>query len=146
MRDLGGRPLGTWINEYECHLRKRLGALAANGENEVWWDTLHPDAAVDVQAEIVEKGLPWLDRFPDADAVILAWRDHGFVDVGMHPAAPLDVAALMVSRGDRERAEAVARAYVESELSDHHREYVNTFLPTIGLDDLVAAVGDGDSD
>ncbi len=135
MRTSGGRPAKDWVNEYECHLRKRLGELSHRQDH--WWDVLSPNAAADVASAIESAGLPWLDLHGDAEAVINRWRDVGSAAAGLPPAGPLEVACLLIHRGDLPAAEVVLRDYMSSEINEHHRSYLVGFLPTIGMGHLL---------
>lgn len=127
---------GAWVNEYNGHLRRRLGTLADEQARDVWWDSRHPDAAADVAEVIRSVGLPWLGRFPDVGSVIEAWRIEGWRAIGMSPASSVDIACLLIRLDRRDEAEVVLREYLSGALNQSHVRYLRDFLPTIGMGHL----------
>jgi hypothetical protein len=127
----------SWVNEYDGHLRARLGALADAESRDVWWDPRHPDAADDVAGVIREFGLPWLARFPDVDSVVEQWLSGDAVVQGSPFNGLLDIAPLMVARGRAAEVEPLLREYLRADLQRVHRDYLAEFLPTIGMGHLL---------
>jgi hypothetical protein len=127
----------SWVNEYDGHLRARLGALADPDGRDVWWDTRHPDAAADVTDVIRDVGLPWLARFPGVDSVVTQWLAGDAVLRGSLVNGLLDVAPLMVNQGRGAEVEPLLREYLRGDLHRSHRDYLAEFLPTIGMGHLL---------
>jgi hypothetical protein len=126
-----------WVNEYDGHLRARLGALADPESRDVWWDPRHPDAADDLAGVIRDFGLPWLARFPDVDSVVEQWLSGDAVVQGSLLNGLLDIAPLMVTRGRAAEVEPLLREYLRGDLHRGHRDYLAGFLPTIGMGHLL---------
>jgi hypothetical protein len=78
VRDMEYPLSGRFVQEYHCEIRSRLGALGFAGED-VWWDLDYRIA--ETGAEIVgamrQKGVPFLDRFPDYRSVLAALEKDG---------------------------------------------------------------------
>jgi hypothetical protein len=125
-----------WFNEYNCHLRMRIGSLLAARED-VWWSLEDPGRAGGAALEAVqEAGLPWLDRLASRDGILAAYELVGRQGVGLPPAGPVRIAWLLKGR-DRGRAEAILRAYLEEPLSPGHRARVETWLREGGFEYLL---------
>jgi hypothetical protein len=73
------KPFPPFLNEYQCHLRLRLGELGThNNEDDPWW-SLKGDldrVGRDVAGLIESFALSWLERFDTRRAVIAAWERH----------------------------------------------------------------------
>jgi Domain of unknown function (DUF4304) len=105
-----------WINEYNCHLRKRIGSLLETRED-VWWSLEDPDVAATGSLQAIRQaGLPWLDRIASRNGILAAYECLGRQEVGLPPAAPVQIAWLLRDR-DRQRAETMLRTYLEEPLS-----------------------------
>lgn len=125
-----------WINEYNCHLRMRIGPLLAARED-VWWSLEDPEAAATAAVDAIqEAGLPWLDRLASRDGILAAYELVGNRGVGLPPAGPVRIAWLLKSR-DREQAEAMLRAYLEKPLSSGHRTRLERWLREGGFEYLL---------
>ena len=131
-----GNPRSEWVNEYNCDLRRTIGQLLREGGD--WWWPLSDEHAEEVaKSAIVEQGLPWLDQFPDHEAVLNGFRDAGPLDIGMSPAAPLDVAQMLDALGKHDDARVVLAEYVNQPVHQSHANYLTAYLPSIGHADLV---------
>jgi len=128
----------SWVNEYDCQLRKAFGELLPDSKD-VWWPLGRSDVAADVALDALqEAGLPWLDRLTSRDAILAAYEDVGRIGLGQTPRGPVEIAWLLRNR-DRGRAEAVLRAYLQ-ELEPHesgHREYLERWLRKGGFSHLL---------
>jgi len=132
-----GAPKSDWINDYNCALRKRLGELLPE-QADIWWSLEHPAAAV--EREITIHAIPWLDRFGNYEQIIEVFETEGRDPLGMHPAAPLDVADLYLSMGRQEEARALLAGYAAAEHNPGHPDVIVQFLRTRGFADLVPLV------
>lgn len=135
-----GPPRSAWINTYDCQLRWRLGELLPGGADR-WWDLRDGAAADEVLAAVVEVGIPRLDAFPDAEHVLGAYERDGPAGLGMitPDAIALDVADLLLARGEHGRARALLSDYVARVAGRTHRphqEYLREYLAERGLSEL----------
>jgi hypothetical protein len=95
-----GVPRSTWINEYNCHLRRTIGQLM-NGDSgsDLWW-SLHDDRAPEIARIALEDyGLPWLEEFPSRESILKRFEAEGPLALGMSPAGGLDVAEMLIAMG-----------------------------------------------
>jgi hypothetical protein len=138
MQRSGASPSG-WVNEYNCQLRMRLGQLLPE-HFDVWWNLGHIDAAEDVARAIDEHGLPWLDRLGSYAAILRVYEAEGRTGLGLHPAAPLDIADLHLALGQVAEARAVLAKYVAQKHQPGHAEYIAKYLTEWGLTDLISAI------
>jgi len=134
-----GAPRSDWINDYNCQLRKRLGELLPE-QADVWWSLEHADAGEDVRREVSDQALPWLDRFGSYQQIVAIFETAGRDPLGMHPAAPLDLADLYIVMGDRAKARELLVHYAAAEHAPGHAGVIVDYLRARELDDLVPLV------
>lgn len=137
-----GNPRSSWINDYNCQLRWRLGNLLPGGFDQ-WWDLRDRVALDEVLAAVENVGLPTLDPFPNAESVLDTYEREGPAGFGSiaSAAVALDVADLLLARRETERARALLERYVDEISQGRHRphqEYVREYLAERGLSDLDA--------
>jgi len=135
-----GSPQGSWINEYNCHLRRTIGQLLGDNAGDWWWPLSDPEADNVAHTALVDHGLPWLDRFPDHECVFQAFKASGALGVGMSPAGALDVAQMLSAINRDEEARSVLEEYVSQPVLQSHAYYLGEYLPGIGHGDLVSKV------
>lgn len=131
-----GAPRGSWINDYDCQLRETVGRLLTGEWTDFWWRLDDPEASTKAGDALRAVGLPWLDRFPNAAAILDEFDRVGPIDIGTHPAGALDVADLCRARGDTARERRVLEAYVAQPVLYSHAEYLGGYLNQHGHDDL----------
>jgi hypothetical protein len=124
--DRGGPPRSSWINDYDCQLRKRIGELMPE-QNDVWWPLAFEPSQQQAIGALHDVGLPWLDQFTGRQVIIDMFRSRHEAELGMTPAAALDIADLMLATGDTHGAEQVVRSYLAQDVwRSGHRDYVET--------------------
>lgn len=124
--DRGGPPQSSWINDYDCQLRKRIGELMPE-QADVWWPLDLEPSGQQVTDALSDVGLAWLDQFTDRRAIISRFRLGDEDELGMTPAAALDVADLLLATGEVDAAEKLVRRYLAlDDVRRGHREYVET--------------------
>ncbi|MBX3315206.1 MAG: hypothetical protein KF906_12910 [Actinobacteria bacterium] len=136
-----GSPRSAWINEYNCQLRRTMGQLMfPDASGDLWWSLDGPSAEADASRLLVGHGLPWLDRFPDNEAVLAAFDREGALPLGMGPAGSLDIADLYRSIGQLADEDRILRAYVGRPMWPGHAEYVHAYLLQRGRADLAGMI------
>lgn len=127
-------PRSSWVNEYNCQLRWRLGTLMDGGSDR-WWDLRDRLSMEEVLSALIDRGLPKLDSFPDADSVLAAYAAEGHRALGdiANRSVALDVADLLIARNERKAAEDLLRWYVGELVTDPnphipHQGYVRDYL------------------
>lgn len=136
--DRGGAPLSSWVNDYDCQLRKRIGELMPD-QNDVWWPLdFEPsqEQAIDALREV---GLSWLDQFTSRQIVLDTFWTGDEDELGMSPSAALDIADLLLATGNIQAAEQTVRNYLaKGDLHRGHRDYVeNEYLELRNLRHLL---------
>ena len=135
-------PKSDWINEYNCHLRQTMGQLMIPDDwFDLWWSLEEEQADQMARAAILEHGLPWLDQFPDREALLERFDAVGPTAIGMAGrAGDLDIAEMLTSLGRLAEARRLLERYVESRTLPGHAEYLAEYLPRIGHGDLVPRI------
>ncbi|GLI29024.1 hypothetical protein ARHIZOSPH14_32660 [Agromyces rhizosphaerae] len=131
-----GGPRGSWINEYNCQLRRGI----ADPETRPWWSLDDPRSSAAAGSALWTIGLPWFDALPDATAVLDAFGSPDGPPLGMSPAAALDIADLCRARGETERERRLLEAYVVEPVSRPHAPYLAAYLTERGHADLVPSI------
>jgi len=142
-----GSPRSSWINEYNCQLRRTIGQLLyPESGGDFWWSLSADGIAAEARRQIIEYGLPWLSGFASKDSILEAFESDGPLGIGMHPAAALDIAELYsgLDRGDDARR--ILEAYVRGLTAGGHADYVARYLVERGQGDLVPLIPSGGKD
>jgi hypothetical protein len=136
-------PRRAWINEYDCHLRRRLGELIP-GEGEVWWSITEEDAATeDVKGALEAHGLPWLSGLSSRQSILDSYYLFGADVLGLPPRARIDIARLHLATGDEEAADRELRLHWQDSLQPSHREYFQGILRQLGREHVIDATSGG---
>lgn len=135
-----GTPRSSWVNDYNCQLRETVGRLLTGEWRDFWWRLDDPDASAKAGDALRAVGLPWLDRFPNATAVLDEFDRVGPIEIGTHPAGALDIADLCRARGDTARERRVLEAYVAEPVLYSHAEYLRGYLNRHGHGDLAERI------
>jgi hypothetical protein len=127
-----------WINDYDCHLRKRLGELIPPGTTDIWWHlTERQRAAADVETELMSRGLPWLDGLASSQSVLDRYYLFGRKALGLAPRGRIDIARLHLAMGDEEAADRELALHWNDDLRPGHRDYFKRILEDLGRDHLI---------
>ena len=74
-RHHGGGEARSWVQEYHCCVRARLGENCGE-KQEIWWHARMDDSVVDdVQRALEVGGFPFLERFSSRDKILAEWHD-----------------------------------------------------------------------
>jgi hypothetical protein len=129
----GGGPAKSWVREYQCSVRDRLGP-ASGSPKDIWWNLSEATEAVrDVQLLLLSFGLVFLDRFRSRDLVLAELEGHG--ENLEHCAVPRIVCAIILAkRGQMTAARALMAAQaLENGNNRHHPAYVRKLAQHLGL-------------
>jgi len=129
------KPFPPFVNEYECHLRFRLGELATNNED-AWWP-LKGDVdgvAREVAGLIEDFAVPWLERFDTRRAVLTAWGRQERISRDGRLA--LVIAMIYQHEGQPENAQRTFIEYYRSPHNPHHLEWLRQLAPQLGIASL----------
>jgi hypothetical protein len=129
-------PPTSFIPEYRCHVRQRLDHLVS--DDDMWWRLDLPVAELGLlMTELIRShGIPFLDRFPDRDAIFAQWEENAALVPWFSPAR-LQLAVIASRRGDEIRArELLQTHYDETVLHARHpghQAYVEQVAAYLGL-------------
>ena len=129
------RPFPQFLNEYDCHLRYRLGQLATQTED-VWWPLKGDIDRVgrEVTGLVERFAIPLLDRFETRRAVLTAWERRELISGERR--LPLVVAMIYLHERQPEESRATFIDYYRSPLNPQHRAWLRGLAPQIGITDL----------
>lgn len=133
-----GPPASSWINDYNCQLRKRIGELMPE-QNDVWLPLDFEPSKQQAIDALRDVGLLWLGQFTNRQVILNKFRAGDAEDLGMTPAAALDIADLLLATGNIHAAEHTVRNYLASaNVLPNHRDYVeNQYLELRNLRHLL---------
>lgn len=133
----------SWVNEYECQLRRRLDNLDDAARTDRWRPVDEPAVAAVVRGRLFDDGLVWLERF-GSRARILAAVESGPPDdrsvTGVGPPRLL-ATRMRLGAGEQQRAQELFgewvrycqdRASSEPRLRGH-LDYLTKFAAEVGL-------------
>jgi hypothetical protein len=129
----GGGTAKSWVQEYYCSIRDRLGHVSGS-EQDIWWHASNSDAVLeDVRTRLLSFGLRFLDRFESRDLVLSELDGHA--ENLEHCATPRIVRAIILAkRGHTETARTLLAAQaLESQHNRHHPAYVRELAQRMGL-------------
>jgi ribosomal-protein-alanine N-acetyltransferase len=145
------RPMSatTWsrpafIQEAACHIRSRLGPLYAN--DDVWWSLEAPveELGASMNELIEEYGLPFLDRFPDRNAILAQVDDDPKTVPFLGVQARIALATMAAARHDHQLAYEVLQAHHRNTVLEgwrtRHAEYVEEVAQHFGYELLPPGV------
>ena len=129
-------PPADWVTIVKCHLRKPIGALLADGDDDVWWSLDRSDIAADLAIDALQTaGLPWLNRLASRDSILATYESTGRLGIGLF-GWPARIAWLLKDR-DRAKAEAMLRNYLQEDLSPGHRRLMEGWMRDEGFGHLL---------
>jgi len=104
----------SWVQEYHCCVRARLGA-ASGEKDDIWWHARVEDAAIsDVQRRLEQAGLPFLNRHSSREKILVELK--GRSKAVMSSDLPWIVMTIILAeRGRKDEARALlADQFVEA--------------------------------
>jgi hypothetical protein len=129
----GGGPAKSWVQEYYCSIRSRLGPVSGSSKD-LWWQArASAEVIQDVQLLLLSFGLVFLECFRSRDLVLSELNGHGenleFCSV------PRIVCAIILSRrGKSDAARRLMSAQaLESRNNRNHPAYVRELALRMGL-------------
>lgn len=128
----GGGEAKSWVQDYHCAIRQRLGPLSGE-RKDVWWYA-RQDAAIveDVRSSLVAVGLPFLERFSTRDQILLELG--GLTENAPHCAVPRIVRAIILaSRNELGLARDLLASQAQEACNPHHSEHVRKLAARLGL-------------
>jgi hypothetical protein len=128
----GGGEARSWVQEYHCCVRARLGEASGDLQDMWWHARSDEDVVAVVYGRLELTGFPFLDRFGTRDKILAEWADETDRIGAMSPPR-IVMAIILAERGQRERArELLARQVLETH-NPGHPDYVRTLAAALGL-------------
>jgi Domain of unknown function (DUF4304) len=124
----------SFVREYNCCIRARLGATRPE-KKEFWWIVRASDEVIfDVMEELVRHGLPFLDRFHSRDRILHELM--GLTENIFLSPPRIVCAIILAARGDMKAARSLLEAQSRETRNPKHPEYVRALAQRLGLGNL----------
>jgi hypothetical protein len=128
----------TFVHEYSCEFRVRLGELSSP-PSDAWWSLSDQtqEAAVALADDLRLRAEPWFSRYATRDAIV---RAQGGAErwPGWPARAPVSPAVMLVHRGEKARARDLLRDYLAEEgpnpRNPKHRDWVFELAKGLGFE------------
>lgn len=121
-----------FVNDYDCHIRERLGQILGRKED-VWWE-LRPDhdvTATRIGDAILGRGIDWLENRSVREKILDLWTAGGLKALPMPTVLPI---VMILRRRDRpDEAAAALRSYYQTITQPAHKRYVHEFGSDLGI-------------
>ena len=131
----GGGEAGSWVQEYHCCVRARLGE-ASGEKQDIWWHARPDDAIVDDVRRCLElSGLPFLDRYSSRDKILAEWSDRS-ENMGASSPPRIVMAIMLAERGQKDRARALLAQQVLEPRNPGHPDYVRKLANELAVGGL----------
>ncbi len=107
-----------FVHEYDCFIRRRLGALGPE-HRDIWWnlDSVHEQAA-EVFQRVERDALPFLAQFETRDAILQLWmREDASLSSLERQRQRIACAIILAIRGQGEEARSILSALLREEPS-----------------------------
>ena len=119
----------SWVQEYHCHVRARLGDVSGDLED-IWWHARYENEILaNIKRRLVSGALPWLNARATRDQILgeLEGQDRGS---GTPPR--IVMATILAKRGDDSRA---VELLIEQAKGAHkgHVRHVTEIAAKLGL-------------
>lgn len=133
-RHHGGGEAKSWVQDYHCCIRARLGELSGD-RSDVWWPaTSLPSVTSDVLGRLTQFGIPFLERFSTREQVL---REFAAVSENRFLTVPRIVSAIiLLGRGDEDAARTLLAAQSLETHNRNHPDYVRELARRLGLGEL----------
>jgi hypothetical protein len=133
----GNPPSSSFIPEYRCHVRTRLGQLSEG--NDAWWGLDLPVAELGLlMTELIKAhAIPFLDLFPTRDALV-AQTETEPASVPWQGPPRLQLAIIAAHLGDERRARSLLQAHYDETILHPrnlaHHKYVEQVAERLGYE------------
>jgi Domain of unknown function (DUF4304) len=127
-----GSEAKSWVQEYHCCVRSRLGELIGEGK-EVWWQTRAAvDVVTDLQRSFELAGFPFLERFESRDRILAEWAGRS-QNMGASRPPRIVSAIILAKRGMQKQARELLSQQAHETRNSGHPQYVRQLAESLGL-------------
>ncbi len=125
------------ISDAHCSIRTRLGHITAH--DDLWWSLTEEraDLADDIGALLLHVGIPFLERFRSRDQIVRDWIHFNETELAVTAVARLDVAMVLLKKGDRVGARRLFQEHLDRTELKNHATYVRELAIKLGFGELV---------
>jgi len=126
----------SWVQEYHCSVRARLGELGPEAED-AWWPLKRrwSRVAATIGGLLEIRAYPFFQRFGSREAILSELREEEFSPYA-HPTSPIVCGTLMAVSGRESEARALLARQTET-ADPGHIEYLEEVADRLGLGELV---------
>jgi hypothetical protein len=130
----GGGKERSFIHDYDCCIRARLGTTDPE-RKDFWWVVRADDQVVsDVRARLIREAFPFLERFNSRDRILHELKD---LTENVFGSPPRIVSAIILAaRGDTNEARTLLQAQTRETRNPGHPKHVRALAQRLGLGDL----------
>ena len=131
----GGMQAKSWIQDYHCCIRARLGE-ACGAASDVWWPASSESVVIDdVHLRLETGGLSFLDRFATRDDILSEWAKSAD-NVGASSPPRIVMAIILSVRNQKDKARDLLAQQVLETRNPGHPEYVRSLAKRLGIGGL----------
>lgn len=132
-RYLVGRAPGSFVQEYSCCIRSRLGQVAGR-KRDLWWEArVEDDVVDDVAGKLTKYGLPFLERYSTRDKLLAELEGRARHE---HVDRPARIVSAMIyfARGEKKTARRLLEAQIKGANKSEHADYIRELIAEVGLE------------
>ena len=131
----GGGEAKSWVQDYHCCVRARLGETCGE-KKDIWWHARFDDAIVtDLRRRLETGGLSFFERYSSRDNILSEWSNRS-ENMGTSGPPRIVMAIILAERGEKARArELLAQQALETR-NPGHPEYVRKLAERLKLGQL----------
>jgi hypothetical protein len=131
----GGGEARSWVQEYYCCVRARLGEVSGV-HGDVWWPARFDEGMMEeIRRQLEQYGLPFLDRFSTRDKILTEWVDRS-EKMGASNPPRIVKAIILAERGQKSRARELLKEQILDNYNPRHPDYVRQLAEKLSIEDL----------
>jgi hypothetical protein len=133
-RSHGGGKAKSWVQEYHCCVRARLGDLDKDGPS--WWPAAATDDLIaEVGDRLLELGIPFLARYESRVRILAEWSGRS-ENMGASAPPRIVMAIILAEQGRLDDARRLLSAQARNAEASHprHAAYVRALAIKLGLE------------
>jgi hypothetical protein len=131
----GGGEAKSWVHEYHCCVRARLGE-ASGEEHDIWWHARDEDAVIDdVRYRLEHVGVPFLNRYSSRENLLAEWQGRS-ENMGASAPPRIVIAIILAEQGRKDEARALLAQQVLETRNPGHPDYVRRLANQLSVGSL----------
>ena len=128
----GAGEAGTFVPEYACCIRTRLGAIGCR-QGDVWWETWgDQQLEAEIRVRLERDGFPFLARFETRDAILTQLSDAPSPGPASTPPR-ITCAIILAERGRTAEARELLNAQANEARDARHSRYIRELAERLGV-------------